>query len=104
MSSIETMVVRWTTKLEVLSDLKHLGSMEEPKGESKQVAQFVYTSLQNQMIRMHDDRGSYLQICCDEMQLMSPFAIDAKGGERFRWKHELLSSMTKGEIVVVDYH
>ena len=39
MSSIETMVVRWTTKLEVPSDLKHLGSMEEPKGESEQVAQ-----------------------------------------------------------------
>ena len=67
MSSIETMVVRWTTKLEVLSDLKHLGSMEEPKGESEQVAQFVYTGPQNQMIRMHDDRGSCLQTCCDEM-------------------------------------
>ena len=32
---------------------------------------------------------------------MSPFAIDAKGGERFRWEHalrgehELLSSMKK---------
>ena len=43
MSSIETMVVRWTTKLEVPSDLKHFGSMGEPKGESEQVAQFVYT-------------------------------------------------------------
>ena len=39
MSSMETMVVRWTTKLKVLSDLKHLGSMEERKGESEQVAQ-----------------------------------------------------------------
>ena len=58
MSSIETMVVRWTTKLEVLSDLKHLGSMEEPKGESEQVAQFVYIGPQNQIIGMHDDRGS----------------------------------------------
>ena len=67
MISIEMMVVMWTTKLEVPSDLKHLGSMEEPKGESEQVAQFVYTGPQNQMIRMHDDRGSYLQICCDEM-------------------------------------
>ena len=79
------MVVRWTTKLEVLSDLKHPWSMEEPKGESEKVAQFVYTGPQNQIIRMHDDRGSCLQICCDEMQFMSPFAIDAKGGERFRW-------------------
>ena len=60
MSSIEMMVVRWTTKLEVPSDLKHLGSMEEPKRESEQVAQFVYTGPQNQMIVMHDDRGSYL--------------------------------------------
>ena len=33
MISVEMMVVMWTTKLEVLSDLKHLGSMEEPKGE-----------------------------------------------------------------------
>ena len=57
MSSIKTMVVRWTTKLEVPSDLKHLWSMEEPKGESEQVAQFVYTGPQNQMIKMHDDRG-----------------------------------------------
>ena len=85
MINIEMMVVMWTTKLEVLSDLKHLGSMEEPKGESEQVAQFVYTSPQNQMIKMHVDRGSCLQIHCDKMQLMSPFAIDAKGRERFRW-------------------
>ena len=41
MISIEMMVVMWTTKLEVSSDLKHLGSLEEPKGESEQVAQFV---------------------------------------------------------------
>ena len=94
MISIEMMVVMWTTKLEVLSDLKHLGSMEEPKGESEQVAQFVYTGPQNQMIRMHVDRGSCLQIRCDEMQLMSPFAIDAKGGERFRWEHALRGSMS----------
>ena len=46
-----------------------------------------------------------MEIRCDEMQLMLPFAIDAKGGERFKWEHalrgehELLSSMTKGEIV-----
>ena len=33
MISVEMMVVMWTTKLEVLSDLEHLGSMEEPKGE-----------------------------------------------------------------------
>ena len=58
MSNIETMVVRWTTKLEVLSDLKHLGSMEEPKGEREQLAQFVFTGPQNQMIRMPIDRGS----------------------------------------------
>ena len=50
MSSIETMVVRWTTKLEVPSDLKHLRCLEEPKGESEQVAQFVYIGPQNQMI------------------------------------------------------
>ena len=43
MINIEMMVVRRTTKLEVPSDLKHLGSMEEHKGESEQVAQFVYT-------------------------------------------------------------
>ena len=35
------LVVTWTTKLEVLSDLKHLGSMEEPKGEREQVAPVV---------------------------------------------------------------
>ena len=39
MIDVEMMVVMWTTKLEVLSDLKHLGSMEEPKGESEQVVQ-----------------------------------------------------------------
>ena len=33
MISVEMMVVMWTTMLEFLSDLKHLGSMEEPKGE-----------------------------------------------------------------------
>ena len=41
MISVEMMVVMWTTKLGVLSDLEHLGSMEAPKGESEQVAQFV---------------------------------------------------------------
>ena len=46
--NIEMMVVMWTTKLEVLSDLKHLGSMEEPKGESEQVAQL---SIQVRRIR-----------------------------------------------------
>ena len=30
----------------------------------------------------------------DVMQLMSPFAIDAKGGERFRWEHALRGSMS----------
>ena len=69
MINIEMMVVMWTTKLEVLSDLKHLGSMEEPKGESEQVAQFVYTGPQNQMIEMHVDRGSYFQICCDTVDV-----------------------------------
>ena len=62
MIDVEMMVVMWTTKLEVPSDLKHLGSMEEPKGECEQVAQFVFTGPQNQMIRMHIDRGSYLQM------------------------------------------
>jgi len=33
MISVEMMVVMWTTMLEVLSDLEHLGSMEEPNGE-----------------------------------------------------------------------
>ena len=41
MIDVDMMVVIWTTKLEVLPDLKHLGSMEEPKGEREQVAQFV---------------------------------------------------------------
>ena len=41
MISVEMMVVMWTNMLEVLLDLKHLGSMEEPKGESEQGAQFV---------------------------------------------------------------
>ena len=57
MISIEIMVVMWTTKLEVPSDLKHLRSLEEPKGENEQVAQFVYIGPQNQMIRMIVDRG-----------------------------------------------
>ena len=35
MISIEMMVVMWTTKLEVLSDLKHPRSMEEPKCENE---------------------------------------------------------------------
>ena len=73
MINIEMMVVMWTTKLEVLLDLKHLGSMEEPKCESEQVAQLVYTGPQNQMIRMHDDRGSCLQICCHEMHKIEAF-------------------------------
>ena len=38
MISIEMMVVMWTTRLEVPLEPKHLGSMEEPKGESEQVA------------------------------------------------------------------
>ena len=74
------MVVMWKTSLEVLSDLEHLGSMEEPKGEREQTTQFI----QVHRIRysaMHVDRGSCLQRCHDEMQLRSPFAIDAKGGE-----------------------
>ena len=53
------MVVMWTTSLEVLSDLEHLGSMEEPKGEREQVAQLV----QVHRIRcsvMHVDRESCL--------------------------------------------
>ena len=41
MISVEMMVVLWTTKLEDLSVFKHLGSMEEPKGEREQVAQLV---------------------------------------------------------------
>ena len=41
MISVEMMVVMRTTKLEVLSDLKHLGSMEESKGEREQVVQRV---------------------------------------------------------------
>ena len=41
MISVEMTVVMRTTMLEVLLDLKHLGSMEEPKGEREQVAQFV---------------------------------------------------------------
>ena len=48
MIDVEMMVFMWTTKLEVLSDLKHLGSMEEPKGESEQVAQL---SIQVRKIR-----------------------------------------------------
>jgi len=35
MISVEMIVVMWTTMLEVLLDLKNLGSMEEPKGESE---------------------------------------------------------------------
>ena len=80
MIDVEMMVVMWTTKLEVLSNLEHLGSMEEPKGEREQVAQLV----QAHRIRcsvMHVDRGSCLQRCRDEMLVWSPFAIDAKGGE-----------------------
>ena len=41
MINVEMMVVMWTTMLEVLLDLKHLGSMEEPKGEREQVARLV---------------------------------------------------------------
>ena len=48
MINVETMVVMWTTMLEVLSDLKHLGSMEEPKGE--RAGGSVCTGPQNQMI------------------------------------------------------
>ena len=57
MISIEMMVVMWTTKLEVPSALKQLGSMEEPKGESEHA---VDQHPQNQIIRMHVDRGSCL--------------------------------------------
>jgi hypothetical protein len=74
------MVVMWTTNLEVLSDLEHLGSMEEPKGEREQVAQLVQVHRIRCLV-MHVDRGSCLQRCRNEMQLRSPFAIDAKGGE-----------------------
>ena len=66
MISVEMMVVIWTTKLEVLSDLEHLGSMEDPKGEREKVAQLV----QGHRIRcsvMHVDRRSCLQRCHDEM-------------------------------------
>ena len=35
MINVEIMVVMWKAKLEVLSDLEHPGSMEEPKGESE---------------------------------------------------------------------
>ena len=78
--SVGMMVVMWTTSLEVLSDLEHLGSMDEPKGEREQVAQLV----QVHRIRCsvtYVDRGSCLQRFHDEMQFWSPFAIDAKGGE-----------------------
>ena len=42
MISIEMMVVMWTTKLEVPSNLEHLGYLEEPKGESEQVVVQVH--------------------------------------------------------------
>ena len=86
-------VVMWTTSLDVLSNLEHLGSMEEPKGEREQVAQFVQVH-KIRLLVMHVDRGSCLQRCCDKMQLRSPFAIDAKGGERFRWEHALRGNMS----------
>ena len=96
------MVFKWTTNLEVLSDLKHLGSMEELNGEREQVAQLV--QVHRISSGMHIDRGSCLQRCHDKMQLRSPFVIDAKGGETQMGtcsygEHELLSTMTKGEIV-----
>ena len=47
MIDVEMMVVMWKTKLDLSSDVKHLGSMEEPKGEREQVAQFVCTGPQN---------------------------------------------------------
>ena len=84
MISVEMMVVMWTTKLEVLPNIRHLGSMEEPKGEREKVVQLVQVHRIRYSV-MHVDRGSYLQRCRDEMQLRSPFSIDAKGGERFRW-------------------
>ena len=34
------MVVMWITSLEVLSDLEHLGSMEDPKGNQLDLAAF----------------------------------------------------------------
>ena len=56
--SVEMMVVMWTTKLEVLSDHEHLGSMEEPKGEREQVPQLVQVHRISSV--MHVDRGSCL--------------------------------------------
>ena len=41
MISVEIMVVMLTTMLDVLLDLKHLGSMEEAKGVREKVAQLV---------------------------------------------------------------
>ena len=61
MISVEMMVVMWTTKLEVLSNLKHLGSMEEPKGEREQVTPLVRVHRISSV--MHVDRGSCLQRC-----------------------------------------
>ena len=66
MIDVEMMVVMWTTKLEVLSDLKHLGSMEEPKGEREQGVQLVQVH-RIKYSMMHVDRGSCLQRCRDEM-------------------------------------
>ena len=60
MIDVETMVVMWTTKLEVLLDLKHLRSMEEPKSEREQVAQLVQVH-KIRYSELYVDRGSCLQ-------------------------------------------
>ena len=92
MISAKMMVVMWTTSLEVLSDLKHLGSMEEPKGEREQVAQRV----QVHRIRcsvMYVDRGV---TCRDFMMRYSfghPLPLMPKG-ERFKREHALRGSMS----------
>ena len=79
MISIEMMVVMWTTNLEVLSELEHLGSLEEPKGEREQDSQLVQVHWFSSV--MDVDRGSCLQRCHDEKLVWSPFSIDAKGEE-----------------------
>ena len=50
---------------------------------------------------VHIDRGSSQQWSkISDTGMCTPFAIDAKGGEmKTKGEHELLSSMTKGEIV-----
>ena len=50
---------------------------------------------------VHIDRGSSQQRSeISDSGMWTPFSIDAKGGEmKTKGEHELLSSMTKGEIV-----